>query len=281
MIGRAQEFNRPPIAVILVLTTGLLSAQTPTSRSFDVASVKPNQSNDEPASFVTPGGRYVATNATVRTLIKSAYVLHDTQLLGGPKWVDTEGFDIEGKAQGFATAAAFRDEARLMLRPLLADRFKLVLRPESRRLSVYALVLARPDRRFGPQLRRSSAAECSGAAVAMPTDPQAAEPEVPLPCGAEIYRPGHVAARAMALSNLVLNLSRWTDRVVVNDTGLQGVFDWEIQWSPEPHSPDNASPAIGPTLLAAISEQAYLRLQGTQRSVDVFVVERVEHPDPD
>src|SRR5436190_19051472 len=63
-----------------------------------------------------------------------------------------------------------------MLRPLLADRFKLVLRHESRRLPVYALVLARPDRQLGPQLRRSSAAECNGAAVAMPTYPRAANP---------------------------------------------------------------------------------------------------------
>ena len=281
MTGCALEFNSRTIAAILVVTAELLCAQTPASRSFDVASVKPNQSRDEPASFVTPGGRYVATNATVRMLIKSAYGLHDTQLVGGPKWVETEGFDIEGKAQGFATAAAFRDAARLMLRPLLADRFKLVLRHESRRLPVYALVLARPDRQLGPQLRRSSAAECNGAAVAMPTYPQAAEPEVPLPCGAEVYRPGHVAARAMALSNLVLNLSRWTDRVVVDSTGLAGVFDWEIQWSPEPQSPDNAGPATGPTLVTAIREQAHLRLQGRRRSIDVFVVERVEHPDPD
>jgi uncharacterized protein (TIGR03435 family) len=68
---------------------------------------------------------------------------------------------------------------------------------------------------------------------------------------------------------------------VVDGTGLQGVFDWEIQWSPEPQSPDNASPATGPTLLTALNEQAYLRLQATQQRVDLFVVGRVEHHDPD
>jgi bla regulator protein blaR1 len=281
MSGRALKSPRPPIVAVLTLTAGLLSAQTPTPRRFDVASVKPNQSKDETASFVTPGGRYVATNVTVRTLIKSAYGLHDTQLIGGPKWIETDGFDVEGKAQGFTTAAGFRDAARLMLRPLLADRFKLVLRSESRRLPVYALVLARADRQLGPQLHRSSAAACSGAAVAMPTAPQAAEPEIALPCGAEVYRPGHVAARAMALSNLVLNLSRWTDRVVIDGTGLQGPFDWEIQWSPEPLSPDHTGPVNGPSLVDAINEQAYLRLQPTRETVDVLVVERVERPDPD
>src|SRR5882762_3775451 len=131
-------------------------AQSADNPTFDVASIKSNHSGDEQsASFVQPGGRYTATNVTLRTLVKSAYGLHDNQLVGGPSWINTERFDITAKAEGYTTPSAFRDQARLMLRPLLADRFKLVLRRVRRDLPVYALVKAGGG--FGPQFRRSDA----------------------------------------------------------------------------------------------------------------------------
>jgi uncharacterized protein (TIGR03435 family) len=259
-----------------------LSAQSPDNPTFDVASVKSNHSGDEEsASFVQPGGRYTATNVTLRTLVKSAYGLHDHQLVGGPSWINSERFDIIAKAEGYTTPSAFRDPARLMLRPLLADRFKLVLRRERRTLPVYALVLAKAGGGFGPQLRRSNARDCKGSLEAMSTVAGAAEPAAPLPCGAEIYRPGHLAARGMALSNLVLNVSRWTDRVVVDRTGLEGKFDWELQWIPEDLTLDNIGTPEGPSLLAALRDQAGFRLEGQRRPVDVLAVEGAQRPDPD
>ena len=113
----------------------------------------------------------------------------------------------------------------------------------------------------------------------MPVAPGSIEPAAPLPCGAEIYRPGHLAARAMALSNLVLNVSKWTDRVVVDQTGLQGKFDWDLQWIPEDVASGNAS--HGPSLVGSLRDQAGLALASRRSPVDVLVVERVERPDPD
>src|SRR6266550_4079976 len=142
------------ILTAVALAGGLVRAQVSKTPAFDVASVKPNHSDDaESASFVLPGGRYTATNVTLRMLVKSAYGLHDNQLIGGPSWVNTERFDIAAKAEGYTTPSAFRDQARLMLRPLLADRFKLILRRERRDLPVYALVKA--GNGLGPQFRRS------------------------------------------------------------------------------------------------------------------------------
>ena len=228
-----------------------------------------------------PGGRYTATNVTLRMLVKTAYSLHDDQVVGGPGWIDADRFDIAAKAAGYSAPSAFRDRARLMLRPLLADRFKLVVRHERREIAVYALALARADGRFGPQFRRSASDDCTGPPRAMRPATGAAEPEIPLPCGAELYRLGHLAARRMALSNLAFNVSRWTDRVVVDRTGLDGTFDWDVQWVPDPLTPDSGRPPEGPSLFAALRDQAGLKLEGTRAPVEVLVVENAERPDPD
>jgi len=256
-----------------------LAAQTP---AFDVASVKPNRSaNQETASFVQPGGRYTATNVTVRMLIKSAYGLHDDQLVGGPAWVNTDRFDISAKAEGYSTPSAFRDTARLMLRPLLVSRFKLVLREEPRDLPVYALVFASANRTLGQFVRPTDAADCDAVPKTPATVRDAAEPANPLLCGAEIYRAGHLEARGMPLSFFALNLSRWTDHVVVDETGLDGKFDWDLQWVPEDQSSPNPAASNGPSLVAALREQAGLKFETARRRIAVRVIEHIEPPDPD
>ena len=282
-LGAAACRLHPVIVVAMALMQpGLPTAQPAATPSFDVASVKPNRSGDrESASFVQPGGRYTATNVTLRMLVKSAYGLHDTQLVGGPSWINTERFDVAAKAEGYPTAAGFRDQARLMLRPLLAERFKLVVKPERRDLPVYALVVARPDGGFGPQFRRFESGDCDGPPKAMRIAPGGSEPEAPLPCGAEIYRLGHLAARGMPVSVFVLNISRWTDRVVIDGTGLEGRFDWEVQWVPDDLTSDRTIAPEGPSLFAAVRDQAGFRIDRRRSSVEVLVVERAERPDPD
>jgi uncharacterized protein (TIGR03435 family) len=277
-------FARSVAAVVtaVALAGEIVTAQSAGTGRFDVASVKPNDSGStQSASFVQPGGRYTATNVTVRTLVKAAYGLHDSQLIGGPNWLDRERFDIAAKAEGYDAPSAFRDQARLMLRPLLADRFKLVVRHEARDLPVYVMVLARKDGRFGAQFRRSPVDDCSGPPKAMQTATGASEPEIPLPCGAEVYRPGHLAARGMRPSILALNISRWADRVVVDRTRLDGTFDWDVQWVPDNLSTDATTALEGPSLFSALREQAGLRLERGRASVDVLIVEAVERPDPD
>jgi uncharacterized protein (TIGR03435 family) len=278
LIGRSVA----ALVTAVALAGELISAQSAGTARFDVASVKSNDSGDpESASFVLPGGRYTATNVTVRTLVKAAYGLHDNQLIGGPNWINTARFDIAAKADGYDAPSAFRDQARLMLRPLLADRFKLVVRHEARDLPVYVMVLARKDGRFGAQFRRSPVDDCSGPPKAMQTATGASEPEIPLPCGAEVYRAGHLAARRMRLSILALNVSRWADRVVVDRTGLDGTFDWDVQWVPDNLTTDVTNLLEGPSLFSALREQAGLRLERGRASVEVLIVEAVERPDPD
>jgi uncharacterized protein (TIGR03435 family) len=279
--------RRRPLALGLTLTIGVfIRAQVPDTVSqpltFDVAAITPNRSGDEEfGSYVEPGGRYTARNITLHTLIKTAYGVHDSQIAGGAAWIDTDRWDIVAKAEGHTQAAAFRDTARLMLRPLLADRFSLSLRREPRDLRVYALVVAKANGEFGPQFRRNDDRDCDRTAPPMPPVAEAKEPAVPLPCGADIFRPGHLVARDMALSNLVVALNRFNiGRVVVDQTGLSGKFDWEIQWTPEALTVDHAA-REGPTIFDAFREQAGLGLQAKRALVDVLVIDHVERPTPE
>lgn len=271
------------LAALALLTSSVraLPEQAPSVPPFDVVSIKPSTAqNDQTASFVQPGARYTAINVTLRMLVKTAYGVHDDQIAGGPSWIETERFDITAKAEGNPPSSVFRDQARLMLRRALADRFKLVLRTERREIPIYALVVARDDGRLGPQLTRSDAGECSGPPKTLPTAPNSPEPNFPMPCGSGLSRAAHATARGMEFSTLVTSISSWADRLVIDRTGFTGKFDWDLQWSMEPLTPD-APRASGVSLFTAVREQLGLRLESQRGMTDVLVVDSVERPAPD
>src|SRR5688572_2683941 len=181
--------------IVGILTAFSVTAQQPASSpAFEVASIRANTSAEtRSSSAVQPGGRYTATNVTLRQLVRSAYgVQHDSQLVGGPTWTNTERFDIVAKAEGSPSTDALRDQARLMLRTLLADRFTLMLHRETRELPIYALVVARADGKLGTQLHPSTVAACSARTRSGKDNGSAV-----IPCGGGFARPGHLAARAV------------------------------------------------------------------------------------
>jgi uncharacterized protein (TIGR03435 family) len=272
-------------------------SQTPDAKppAFEVASIKPHKSGDQASSImVQPGGRYTATNATLRLLVRTAYGAHDDQIVGGPNWTSSERFDVIGKAEGNPPTTTFRDQARLMLRQLLADRFKLGLHHETRDISVYALVIAKRDGKLGPQLRPANAADCRATKAPNPAASTASNPNTPgfiefdsLPCSAGFSRQGHLAARTTIFSTFVTGLSNWTDRLVFDHTGLAGTFDWDLQWRPEPLTGDlpnatsDRSFDAGVSLVTALQEQLGLKLESTKGPVDVLVIDHVEQPTVD
>jgi uncharacterized protein (TIGR03435 family) len=262
---------------IIAVTTAIAQGQ-----AFDVVSVKPNVSGDErSASYVQPGGRYTASNATVRMLIKTAYGVHDDQIVGGPDWIETARFDVTAKAADTTPAAsAFRDTARLMLRRALEERFQLALVRERREIPVYGLAVARSDSRLGPQLIRSDSRSCEGPWTSVPIAPGLPEPNPPSPCNSGFSRAGHLAARAVEFSTLVTQISGWADRVVVDRTGLSGRFDWDVQWTQSALSTSPTDPP-GVSLATAIQEQLGLKFESRRAPLDVLVVARVERPMPD
>jgi len=254
-------------------------APAPAVPTFDVAAIKPSKSLDT-GSMVQPGGRYIADGVTLRMLLKIAYGMHDTQFIGGPDWIDKDRFEINAKAEGYPDAVTFVATARLMLRPLLADRFKLVLRGERRALPVYVLTLLKSAGDIGPQLRTSDERTCGGPAAPMPNSGGAVRPQMELACGAMSFFSGFVGARAQTMANLVVSVTRFADRLVLDETGLTGKYDWQIFWAP-PELVLKEQGIQGPSMEDAFREQAGLKLESKRRIVDVFVIKQAERPQVD
>ena len=280
-----------------VLTAPRLHAQADVLRigeqKFEVASVKPNKSGDGPTRIaLQPGGRISAENMSLRNLIRFAFQVQDFQLAGGPDWIEKERYDILGKAEHDIVPGqpGTTGPGQLMLRSLLAERFKLAIHQEKRELPAYALLLARSDGRLGPQLS-SSSVDCAKLAAERgrggppPPLPAADRP----PCGMRVS-PGMIVGGGFPLSQLVTSLSQFVRRTVVDRTGLKGNFDIELKWTPDqmpsgtPPPGGPPLPAIdpnGPSIFTALQEQLGLKLESTKDAIDVLVIDHIELPSPD
>jgi uncharacterized protein (TIGR03435 family) len=272
-----------------VLQAPLLRAQAPPQAqlpSFEVASIKVNKSGEPGGGFRPRGSQLAVVNYTLFDIIRNAYGLQGNQILGGPAWIraERERFDITAKA----AEGTKPDQMLLMVQQLLADRFKLGVHRETRQLPIFALVMARTDRKLGPQMM-PAAFDCTALRAALargerPTPP----PQTDKPaCGAQT-RPGHFLVGGYPLSDIARNLSAFVGgRPVVDRTGLTGIYDLELTWTPEqlPVAPGGRElPPIdpnGPSLFTAVEEQLGLKLQATTGPVEVLVIDSAERPTPD
>ena len=270
-------------AVVLAALAATLRAQAPASPAFDVAAIKPAADTTVFSySFVQPGGRYIGQNMNLRLLIKTAYGVHNSQIIGGPSWIDSDRWDINAKAEGYKDPGPFRDMSRLMVRRLLADRFTLVFHHELREIPVYALVVAKANGEFGPNFRRNDGRDCDKPMPPFPAVEGAAEPPFGFICGADGFNTRHLGARAMTLNYMLIGLARTSlDRPVVDHTRLTGKFDWEVQWVPDDLQIDGARRPEGPGIFEAFRDQLGLKLEPARDRVDVLVIDRVDRPETD
>jgi uncharacterized protein (TIGR03435 family) len=282
------------IAVIATVRGQQPAPAQPPPAVFEVASVKPNQSGELGIRMQIPGtDRFTATNVPVRELIRMAYDTQDVRLVGGPDWIRSERFDIVAKSEQPFPAwgpAGPPMPLLLMLRALLADRFGLVIHQETRELPVYALVLAREDRRFGPDLNASKL-DCASQARAGRAGPPPGPPANPAEptCGMRIA-PGQMVIGGTPISQLASVLSQFVQRVVLDRTQLTGPFDLRLSWTPErmpQGTPPPGAPPLppvdpnGPSLFAALQEQLGLKLESTRAPLEVLVIDRVDRPRAD
>lgn len=274
---------------------------------FEVASIKPDGKEDNKASmFMSPGGRFSTNGVPVRMLIEFAYHLKsDDQIVGAPSWVNTEKFDIEAKADD-ATVQNMRkvsfDKAgaqmRLMVQSLLADRFNLKVSPETQQRPVYALVVAKN----GPKLTPTKLPPLGPIGASSP-GPRA-------PRGVRM-RPGELTCMAVSTGFLADVLSRQPElggRVVVDETGLKGSYDFTLKFTPEfqrgpmgvgagpggagvgpgasvTENAPTAGPgpvinSYGPSIFTALQQQLGLRLKPAKGPVEVLVIDHIEPPTP-
>jgi bla regulator protein BlaR1 len=266
--------------------------------AFEVASIKPDPGQFRPPNFpLDPGDAYrpvggrFSADFPLTTYITFAYKLSlapdqkRSMIAHLPNWVATERFDIQARAEGNPT----KDQMRLMMQSLLADRFKLAVHFETQVVPALAMVLAKPGK-TGPKLRpHSEGAACE---ATPPTNgPPTHDSEV-FPPVCDVYmmtvNPNTVARAGSRNTTIALLAGALPglgslDRPVVDQTALSGKFDFWIEWAPESNRPplpdsDASADLQGSTFLEALREQLGLKLQSTKAPLQILVVDHVERP---
>jgi uncharacterized protein (TIGR03435 family) len=273
--------------------------------AFEVASVKPSKDFRPPnfdlstGNSVAPGGR-LSASFELWTYVTFAYKLQltgeqrRTALAQIPKWVSTDYYEIEARAAGDAT----KDQMRLMMQSLLADRFQLAVHFETREVPVLALTLEKPGK-IGPKLRPHSEGpacpEFKGFDPTSPPEPSKAGDVFPSMCGVISLTPRPAGLIAVGTRNATVQLlaegiqvngalAQEIDKPVVDRTGLDGTFDYTIEWSgqfgPPPPGAVAAPPVdpLGTTFLQALHEQLGLKLVPARAPIRTIVIDRVERP---
>jgi uncharacterized protein (TIGR03435 family) len=211
------------------------------------------------------GGRLVTEHTSLKMLITFAYDIRDSQLTGGPGWLDTDRWDIVAKPETEvpATPEGF-ETMRKMMQALLAERFQLVVHKESKQMPVYAIVVAKG----GPKLK-ASAADAKGPMMRMGM--------------------GTLDATKVPLSMLARTLSNRVGRTVTDETGLTGDFDFKLEFAPDTNGPmgrmaapegkerpETPPDSDRPTIFAALQEQLGLKLEARKAQVETVVIDKVE-----
>ncbi|HEV8396095.1 MAG TPA: TIGR03435 family protein [Vicinamibacterales bacterium] len=253
-------------------------AQQPSSTpAFEAASVKRSITSSSGWSVSYTPDSLHATNATLSALIQSAHGVRPDRLVGGPSWVRTTRFDVNAKA----AQALPREQLRRMAQRLLEDRFGLVLTKEQREQEAYVMRLARADGRLGPDVRRA-ADDCLDAAApgGVPTI-RAAGPPLQSSTGA---RPTF-SGRCATIASVAGGLSRNLGIEVVDQTGLQGRWDYVIAYAaltvdvPAALEPGQASL---PSVFVAVEEQLGLKLERNPHgSVEYVIIAKAHAPTED
>jgi bla regulator protein blaR1 len=269
--------------------------------AFDVASIKPSKGAFAPSNFpLDASNEYGATNgrltadAMLATYIEFAYKVWGTEVQNRefshlPKWVasDTERYTVDARA---ATGNPTKDQMRLMVQALLADRFQLKAHFEIREVPVFDLRLAKPGK-LGPKLIPHADGPPCDKPGASPADDAPSfhfvchEFSPYLDLGAKMMlgsRDASMDALAGGMSE-ALGGPLAFGRPIIDKTGLTGRFDFTLEWANERRrQPGSDLPVVsdpgGPTPIEALRDQLGLKLESTKAAIPILVIDKVERP---
>jgi len=234
---------------VLLIAALAVAAQ---AQTFEVASIKPNRSAGVGSSIRGSQGRITMENVSLRKVTLWAYGIPDDReyALVGPDWLGTERFDIQAT---FAVDAQAQ-QVREMTQKLLAERFRQTVHRESRELPTFALVVAKG----GPKIHPAEDGQPGTRSG-----------------------PGQLEAHRIPMAKLADLLARLVGQPVVDDTGLKGLYDFTLRWSPDETQKlsapgEGASQSGGPSIFAALQEQLGIKLEGRKGPVDVVIVDRMD-----
>lgn len=242
---------------------------------------------------ILPGGRFTAASLTLKGLIAYAFDVRDFQIEGGPPWLTSDYFEVNA----IAGADASQDDVRRMLRTLLAERFGLRTRIETRQAPVHVLILARSDGRWGPGLKRTTP-ECERQLAERKagkiSSPPAFNPDAPVPvCGvtAGVRSPNGASKLllgGMELTALVRSISSELSAPVIDRTGLSGLFDITLEFMTArsiagraPGLDANSTDPLPLPIDAALPAQLGLRLEKEIGPLPVVLVDAATPPTVD
>jgi uncharacterized protein (TIGR03435 family) len=274
------------IAVVAPMFAQSVPLPSAAALQYEVASIKRN-TGDAQRNFVLqrflPGGGFEGINVTPESVIRLAYGLQDFQVVGGPKWINTDRFDIQVRGpQG-----ALESEAPRRLQSLLAERFALKAHKETRNHPIYALMLARTDKSLGPRLRRSQFDPeklQEQTAKAMRENPATfSPPQCGLTAGRRLGTCGTTMARLASVFPM------YVGRMVVDRTGLTGGYDYDLRFGDKlipgagpgggfPFPVADQMPPDAPSIFTALEEQLGLKLVPQTGPIEVLVIDQVAQP---
>jgi uncharacterized protein (TIGR03435 family) len=244
--------------------------------AFEVASIKQSKPEDPEYSRYQSGGRYTA-RLSLRNLIGVAYRFEFDvgHLSGGPDWVNSTRFDVEAKAPAGVLSTGIlekkdTDKMDLMLRALLADRFKVRLRFEMRGGTVYSLVAAKNGAKLSPA---KTVRDCTTL-----TEESAARCHVFLR-----FSQREIVGQSVDVNDIVGALATRLLAPVDDKTGLKGLYDFSLHWNPGPLRRSSGEEGVGidpndSDLFTALQEQLGLKLQSRKGRIRYLIIESAQKP---
>ena len=246
-------------SLIAVLSFGLLCRCAAAQPAFDVASVKltpPAGLNHLKFERCINGGRFVTAGTPLAWVIDFAWHVQQDHLLGAPAWTlsFSDAYDIEGKGEGSVS----QENCRLMVRALLADRFKLAVHQEAREVAAFALVTGKKTAKLRTVDKAADPGGVGGVRINGGIQQSLSEPEAPA---------------GWSMATLANYLANFAGRPVVDETGLPGTYAFSLEFARSPQEEETR-----PSVFTAV-EQLGLRLRPTRASIDVLVIDHIERPD--
>jgi uncharacterized protein (TIGR03435 family) len=235
--------------LVIILSHAAFAQASAKAPEFEVADVRVNKSiSPDGGKFqFLPGGHIDVSDVTVKSIIMAAYDVQEDMITGGPGWIDSEHYDIVAQAPPDTP----REALRLMLRPLLAERFKLATHREDKPMPVYAMMAAKD----GPKLQKTA----GGAQQCRWNN-----------SGADLVRR---ECRNTTMEELASSMPRWgmagkVDLPVVDLTGIKGAYDFQLEWSAPGGDADPGS--------SVFDAMGQIGLKLEQRKYPISVIDHVE-----
>jgi uncharacterized protein (TIGR03435 family) len=292
---RMRTINK--VLVLSMAVSGIVAlsvAQTAHKPAFEVVSIKAITSSNpfgtRPISIA--GGRFVANDNTLSTLTYWAYRSSDgkpllrSQIVGLPAWAEADRFDVQAKPEGESRDVPL-EEMQSMVRGMLEDRFQLKMHRETREEPIYILTVSKPGK-----IKLSADQSPPPPSSTGPSDPSK-PPARGTIAGRMALAGGNavwtMAGTAVPIANLVNMLRTQVGRAVVDKTALNGLFDFNVKFTPQGvlstapvagpgGGPPPAADPQAPSLFTVLQDELGLKLESARGPVEVLVIESVSRP---